>query len=436
MQMFYIDYSWYGAGFIRWGFRGTNGLITYVNQVQNNNKQFEAYMRSGNMAAHYEVSGIPPMTYPIAPLSNSNTTISGYLPSTSTTILISNTSTFNQSGGVALIGSEYIFYGSTSTTSGAGNLLNCIRGFGGTAADDQVSGTVITPSSITVNNATGFPTSSAAVGGGSLQIKVQAANGNTEYIGYTGITSAGIIWGLTRGIGGGQNNINFPNGDVRTSVELASPDSVPALSHWGSSAIMDGLFNDDKSLIFNYGTPKLTTSTSTTALTPVLAIRVAPAVDNGLTGLLGNKEIINRMQLQLSELGIYSSGPLLVNLVLNGVTTGTFSGSFTSPVTTAGGAFTSSLSQIANNTTNTVTVIGGESVAAAFTNTNGQTTLDLSQVRDLGNSILGGGLNNTVPITQAGQYPDGPDVLYIVAQNISGASNSVQARLSWKEAQA
>ena len=33
-------------------------------------------MRSGNMAAHYEVSGIPPITYLTAPLSGSTTTLS------------------------------------------------------------------------------------------------------------------------------------------------------------------------------------------------------------------------------------------------------------------------------------------------------------------------------------------------------------------------
>jgi hypothetical protein len=64
----------------------------------------------------------------------------------------------------------------------------------------------------------------------------------------------------------------------------------------------------------------------------------------------------------------------------------------------------------------------------------GINTLDLTNVRDLGNSILGGGVNNTVPTTQAGLYPDGPDVLYVVATT-TGAAN-IQARLSWKEAQA
>ena len=435
MQMWYIDYSWYGAGYIRYGVRGTNGIVTYVNQIQNNNRQFEAYMRSGNMAAHYEVAGIPPLTYLTAPLSASTTTLSSAILINSLTIPVAETNVFNASGGVARLGSELVFYATTSTTSGAGNLVGCIRGFGNTVADDQASGTTISPSSITVNNAAGFPTPAQTPA--TLTVEVAAANGNIEYINYTGITSTGIIYGLTRAQTGGQGTAQaFANGDVRTAVELIAPASVPSLSHWGSSAIMDGRFDDDKSLIFNYGSTPLTTNTSTTQLTPVLAIRVAPTVDNGITGLLGVREIINRMQLQLVELGIFATGPLLVNLVLNGTTTGTFSGGFISPVTTATGAFTSSLSQVAANTTNTVTVIGGESVAAAFTNTNGQTTLDLSQVRDLGNSILGGGTSNTIPTTQAGFYPDGPDILYVCVTPLTATAITVNARLSWKEAQA
>jgi hypothetical protein len=199
---------------------------------------------------------------------------------------------------------------------------------------------------------------------------------------------------------------------------------------------MDGRFDDDKSLIFNYGSAPLTTTTSITQVTPILAIRVAPSVDNGTVGTFGNKEVINRMQLQLVQLGLYSTGPLLVNLILNGTTTGTYSGSFISPVTNAGGATTSSLSQVAVNTTNTVTVLGGESVSAAFTNTNGETTLDLSQVRDLGNSILGGGTSNTIPTTLQGFYPDGPDILYVCVTPLTTSAVTVYARLSWKEAQA
>lgn len=435
MQMWYIDYSWYGAGFIRYGVRGTNGLITYVHQIQNNNRQFEAFMRSGNMAAHYEVSGIPPISFLTAPLSASTTTLSAAITVVQTTIPVADTAVFNQGGGVAAIGSpvEYIFYGSTSTASGAGSLLNCVRGFGNTRADDQAISTVITPSSLTVADARGFPTPAQTTG--TLTVEVMAANGNIEYINYTNVTSSGIIWGLTRAQAGGQGTAQaFANGDVRTAVEFVAPASVPALSHWGSSAIMDGLFNDDKSLIFNYGT---TTAVSTSSTTPVvlMAIRIAPSVDNGITGLLGNKEIINRMQLQLESLGIVTTGnTYLINLILNGYASGALSGSFVAPIQQANG-ITSSLAQIAVNT-NAVNIVGGESVAAAYCNANGVTTLDLSQVRDLGNSILGGGTSNTVPTSQAGFYPDGPDILYVVAQAVSATAGTILARLSWKEAQA
>ena len=46
------------------------------------------------------------------------------------------------------------------------------------------------------------------------------------------------------------------------------------------------------------------------------------------------------------------------------------------------------------------------------------------------------GLNNTVPTSYAGQYPDGPDVLYVVATNTGGSAATILARLSWQESQA
>jgi hypothetical protein len=62
----------------------------------------------------------------------------------------------------------------------------------------------------------------------------------------------------------------------------------------------------------------------------------------------------------------------------------------------------------------------------------GANSIDLSQVRDLGNSILGGG--GTTSNTQI--YPDGPDTLTIVVTNLTAQSCNVFGRLSWTEAQA
>lgn len=61
IQMIYIDYAWYGAGKVRFGFKGTKGDVFYAHEFIHNNHMTEAYMRSGNLPARYEVAttGIP-----------------------------------------------------------------------------------------------------------------------------------------------------------------------------------------------------------------------------------------------------------------------------------------------------------------------------------------------------------------------------------------
>ena len=359
MQMFYIDYSWYGAGFSRFGLRTSKGQISYVFQFTNNNVQFEAYMRSGNMAAHYESNGITP-----------------------TTILTSTLAAATSTGGV-----------------------------------------------INVIDTSSFAPS------GTVRVQAAGVSGVIEHISYSSKTASTLVIANRAQTGGQGTAQTFTySATAPIQVSYASPDTNAALSHWGSSVIMDGRYDDDKSLVFNYGT---TTAVSTSSTTPIvlLALRIAPSVDNGTTGLLGVKEIINRSQLQLLSLGLYTTGTgYLINLILNGFASGAMSGSFVPPIQQANG-ITSSLAQVALNT-NAVNVTGGESVFAAYSNTAGNTEIDLSQVRDLGNSILGGGTSNTVPTSQAGFYPDGPDILYIVATPLTSTASTIQARLNWKEAQA
>ena len=356
MQMFYIDYSWYGAGYARFGLRTTKGQIAYAYQLTNNNQRYEAYMRSGNMAAHYESNGITPATYLTATLASATTT---------------------------------------------GGLIN-------------------------VADTTGFAPA------GTVRIQNAGATGTVELISYTAKTATTLTIGSRIQTGGNTVAQTFTySATAPIMVEYASPDTAASLSHWGSSVIMDGQFNDDKSLVFNYGTTSsLTINNGTTV--PVMAVRIAPSVDNGTTGLLGVKEVINRMQLQLVDMAAVSSGTLLVNLILNGYCTG-FTGSFGSVAT--GSQISSSLAQIAVNTSNTATITGGESVTALYSS--GVNSIDLGNVRDLGTSILGGGTSNTVPTSQAGLYPDGPDILYVVVTNNSGGAVTLNgARLNWKEAQA
>lgn len=55
MQMMGFQYSWYGAGFIDWMFRGPSGDFIFLHRLKNNNRNNEAFMRSGNLPVRYEV---------------------------------------------------------------------------------------------------------------------------------------------------------------------------------------------------------------------------------------------------------------------------------------------------------------------------------------------------------------------------------------------
>lgn len=58
MQMVFIDYSWYGAGKIRWGMRISDGSIIYAHEEKQNNVNTEAYMRSGNLPGRFEIQSL------------------------------------------------------------------------------------------------------------------------------------------------------------------------------------------------------------------------------------------------------------------------------------------------------------------------------------------------------------------------------------------
>jgi hypothetical protein len=193
---------------------------------------------------------------------------------------------------------------------------------------------------------------------------------------------------------------------------------------------MDGRFDDDKSLVFVGGMNRTQTISNIgqDVIVPLISIRIAPSVDNGLTGVLGAREIINRMQLVMRSLSTVATGTniaFLISLRLNGrVSAGQFA--------QVGG---SSLAQVAIHPSST-TISGGETVFGFYTS-GGVNTEDLNQVRDLGTSILGGGNTNACPTTANNIYPDGPDIITICAQNVTTVTtNSILARISWTEAQA
>lgn len=354
MQMFYVDYSWYGAGAIRFGFKNNRGEVIFAHRIINNNVNYEAYMRSGNLPSRYETSTIPPYSYLISTLA-SGTSAGG-------AIQLADASEFPSSG-IAII-------------SAAGNTTTPI-----------------------------------------------------EYVSYSSKSGNNLIISSRNEIGGAATAQTFTySASAPIQVELYSPQFASTLSHWGSSVIMDGRYDDDKSFLFNYGMNTPVTYATAATRYPVFTIRLAPSVDSGTVGLLGAREIINRMQLTLQGASVLTTtAGVRIELILNGRLGGSGNGTFAA----IGG---SSLAQAALHA-NTSTITGGESIFTFFAPAGGVTSEDLSKVRDLGNSIIGGGTSNTVPTTSNGMFPDGPDTLTLCVTPLA-INASVAARLNWTEAQA
>jgi hypothetical protein len=422
MQMFYIDYSWYGAGFIRWGMRTADGNIQYVHKYINNNTNQQAYMRSGNLPGRYETNTLGKSTYLVSNVST-----------VSTAVYAANVSAFPPTGTIILRSAagdiqEYMTYNSIDY---ANNIfyINQRGAQGNTAGlsiTTQAGNTVVSMSS-NVGLQTGqyvfapnylLPTSTI--------YNVGVNTFNTTLAAVTSGSATAIVMPM----GATSNQTFTANLAAPVVIESHTPYYSSEISHWGTSAIMDGGFTPDKSFIFQKAMtiPVQVPAGNTYA---IMSIRVAPSASGSQPGSsIGAREILNRMQLILHDSDIYSTVPFYVQYILNGQL------SANSPSWQNVGG--SSLTQyIFHNSTSPTIVIGGETIYGTYLNSAGGnnftiTSSDLSGVRDLGNSILGGGFSSP----SVGVYPDGPDTLTIVATNLSSLPANTYARVAWTEAQA
>ena len=351
MQMFYIDYSWYGAGAVRFGFKNNRGEVVYCDRIANNNVNTEAYMRSGNMCARYETNTLNPYT---------------------------------------------ILTSTLSSASGPGSTISVAD-----ASEFPPSGTVYLTSGLN-------------------------RTGPIEYISYSS-KSANTLVISARGQYGGVPSANTftYSATAPVQVALSAPQTAVTVSHWGSSVIMDGKYDDDKSLVFNIGQNDPIRNLPENQRYALISLRVAPSVDNGFVGQLGQRELVNRMQLVLRQMDALTTSPFRVDVILNGTPASGF-------WQNVGGSSLAQYSLHANATP----IIGGENIFSFFTQNSGQTQQEMTIVRDLGTSILGGGLSNLAN-TYLNKYPDGPDMITICATSLQRqAAANINARISWTEAQA
>lgn len=113
MQMIGIQYSWYGAGFIDYMLRGSDGNYVFAHRIRNSNVNTEAYMRTGNLPVRYEVIN----ESAFGKLAESVT-------STQTTIPLLDASAFPDESGIVYIDNELIAFSGKVNNS----LVGCTRG--------------------------------------------------------------------------------------------------------------------------------------------------------------------------------------------------------------------------------------------------------------------------------------------------------------------
>jgi len=417
IQMFYIDYSWYGAGAARFGFKDQHGQVIYCHRFIHNNQMTEAFMRSGNLPARYEVNTYVPETQ----LTSSDTGLDF--------INVVSTTGFPNTGTLLIrdpANYEHVNYTGKSNTTFTGLTR-------GQAGNTTIVGTTVAGNTLLTTTAT---TSGLQVGQRITSNSIPTGTFITSIIGGSPSNvirmsrSASNTSTVTMNVDpmGSTTSTHAYSATAPITVALASPQFVPSISHWGSSVIMDGRYDDDKSFVFS--TPSTSSLTIASGVTnAVLSLRLAPSVDSGVPGLLGQREVINTMQLTLRQMDVFTNGNFLVRLVLNGTV---------DPGDTWQTAGAPSLSQVCYHPSGR-SVRGGDLIYAFFVNNGGSGTVysatqqDLNLVRDLGNSIYGGG---TTLNAGSQVFPDGPDVVTIAVTSLNAAPQQIFSRLSWTEAQA
>jgi hypothetical protein len=112
MQMIGIQWSWYGAGFIDYMLRGSDGNFIFAHRIRNSNVNTEAYMRTGNLPVRYEVVN-----------ESATGTLATSITPSQTVIPLTDASNFPSESGVVYIDNEIIAFNGKSGNS----LTGCTR---------------------------------------------------------------------------------------------------------------------------------------------------------------------------------------------------------------------------------------------------------------------------------------------------------------------
>ena len=385
IQMCYMDYSWYGAGKIRFGFKDQHGHVKYFHEFKHNNLLTESYFRSGNLPARYEIENGDHPDYV------------GTLFHWGTSVIMDGTFQNDEAYLFTASGITHKYTNSSANAAQSNNNSAIVeervnwyyrRYFIRIPFDNGSYGSILTINTNIYESsvANGYFADGRVIDTRSYQ------SGSTYYvyIKYTEGTSDYFPRNYYSQINGNLGNPAVPNS---TTFSVGAPSGN------------ENLIPVDM---------------------PLISIRLAPSVDSSITGALGDREIINRMQLKLDSVGILTTHETEISLRLNpSLSTDTFE-NVENP----------SLCQLVRHGSSD-TLASGSTILSFRASGSGQgqtasTNFDLSKISALGNSILGGD----------GIYPNGPDLLTVVGNIVdsSGVSlnnpYSISARITWQESQA
>lgn len=383
MQMMGIQWSWYGAGYVDYQVRGPLGEYITVHRMANANFKREAYMRTGNLPARYET---------VTSCRHSKVITNSTGTGTADITIANADKLFPTDGGILLLKS-----GNTGDTPGNTDF-------------EMISYTSI--------------------------------SGNT-------VSGIGRTATYTRYLNGSDRTFSCDGGPydhpVGTGVQFVDSNIAPSVSHWGSSVVMDGGFGEDAGFRFTVSNKNVTVAAGATQT--ILSFRPAPAVSNTLVGNVGERELINRSRVNLQSIEINNVGdavergsganvtvvyePRRIEIagILNPTNTEldpqtlTWSNCNTVSYGSGSTAYQPSFSQY--NDLETTAPSGGE-LLFKFATSAESDLFDISTVKELQNSILGGN----------GLFPNGPEMIVIAVTNNSDQDTTVDIVLSWKEAQA
>ena len=334
MQMIGIQYTWYGAGFIDFMIRGSDGNWVYAHRFTNNNVNDEAYMRTGNQPVRYEI--INETSTAVSTLAQSMYITDNYF------VVNDNPAGYWPSTGTVQIENELVSYSGFTTT--------VPYTFNVTARSAALS------YSVTDTNRT-FRNGPAA-------------------------THAMVA---------------TPSGVIGPTVTLVSCTCFPALNHWGSAFIMDGQFDQDRGYFFNYTFNQTTPIIAGVAPQALYFLRLAPSAGGGLTGDSGTRDLLNRAQLLLSKLDcsaintVNPGGTLNIQGILNpaGFDSASFNWQSMNSAT-QGGQPSFCQYALASQVTNGQYIPGsGERIFSLIAIAGAVSTIDLTSLKELASSIPG-----------------------------------------------